>query len=158
MNYRLAVEEDLPQLAELRWNFRTELQPPAGVVVKPSIPKEEFLPACAEFFRQGLRCNQWAFWIAEQDGQVISQVCIQRIHKVPRPNHLHPQMGYITNVYTRPEYRNQGIGAHLMQCACDWAKQEGLDSLVLWPAKGREAFYKRAGFDPSKAVERDMRD
>lgn len=159
MTFRLAVEEDLPQLAELRWAFRTELRPPAGVIpLKPVLPREVFLPACLEFLQRGLASGYWAFWVAEEDGEIISQVCIQKIDKIPRPIDLHPQMGYITNVYTRPAYRNQGIGAKLMTLASDWARSEGLESLVLWPAKGREAFYERAGFNPSHALEQDLQD
>ncbi len=157
MNFRLAVEEDLPQLAELRWDFRTELRPPAGVIpLKTVLPRDVFIPACLKFLQHGLASGNWAFWIAEDAGQIISQVCIQIIAKIPRPIELNPRMGYITNVYTRPAYRNQGIGARLMKLSSDWARREGLESLVLWPAKGREAFYERAGFNPSHALEQDL--
>ena len=159
IQYHLAVEEDLPQLAQLRWDFRSELHPPQGVIPrKPPLPQEVFLQACTDFLRNGLASGCWFFWVAEEDGQIISQVCIQVIAKVPRPNDLNPRMGYVTNVYTRPAYRNQGIGAELMRRTTDWARSVGLESLFLWPAKDREAFYQRAGFNPSHALEIELRD
>lgn len=48
MNYRLAIEQNFPMLAEMRWDFRTEYKPPEG-----ALPKAEFTAAFVEFLRQG---------------------------------------------------------------------------------------------------------
>lgn len=144
MNYRLAVESDLPQLAAHRWDIRTELHG-----IPPGVDRQEFCAACLDFMRAALESGRWAFWIAEQEGTVVANICIQRIAKLPRPGVLRPEFGYITNVYTRPEFRNQGIGAELMRRVQSWGREEGLEMFILWPSKRSGPFYRRAGFIPS---------
>ena len=54
--------------------------------------------------------------------------------------------GYVTNVYTRPAYRNQGIGTQLMSNVTAWAKQQNFENLIVWPSERSVPFYGRAGF------------
>ncbi|HZU87424.1 MAG TPA: GNAT family N-acetyltransferase, partial [Anaerolineaceae bacterium] len=79
-----------------------------------------------------------------------------RVQKIPKLSNLSPEFGYVTNVYTRPEWRGQGIGAQVMEEAKAWAKAAGLEMFVLWPAEGREAFYQRAGFHPDESLQLDF--
>lgn len=149
MIYRLATAADFDSLARLRWDFRAEY-----TADLPPIPWQEFLEAMRVFLGEAFASGMWAVWVAEVDGQVISQAFIQRIRKVPRPAALERYFGYVTNVYTRPAYRNQGVGAALMRHVQDWAKQEQLEMLVLWPSKKAVSFYERAGFiHPTEAME-----
>jgi GNAT superfamily N-acetyltransferase len=147
MQYRLATEDDASALAEMRWDFRTET-----VERPPSIAREEFVAACAAFFRHALDENHWVCWLAEQDGQIASHIFIQRIRKIPNPFRLHGEFGYISNAYTRSAFRNQGIGAALLERVKDWAKQQDLEFLILWPSDTSIAFYERAGFSPEHEI------
>jgi GNAT superfamily N-acetyltransferase len=150
MIIRQATPQDIPVLTRLRWDFRTEHHaPPPG-----SPTWAEFQPVCAAFFERAMHTDRWAFFVAEQDGQIIAQVCLERIEKIPNPRALHPEFGYITNVYTRPPYRNTGLGAQLMAHVQAWAKEQGLEMLLLWPSPRAVPFYQRLGFDFSeKAME-----
>lgn len=149
MIYRPATSADFDQLARLRWDFRSEYTSDP-----PPLSWEEFHAVMTDFLRQAFASGDWTVWVADEDGLVVSQVFIQRIHKVPRPIALQPSFGYVTNVFTRPAYRNQGIGAELMRHVQAWAKAEGLEMLVLWPSKKAVPFYLRAGFHhPTEAME-----
>ncbi len=144
MIYRLAVESDLPTLAGMRWDFRTELHgAPEGAV------RADFVPACADFLREALASGRWAIWIAEEEGHILSHVYIQRVRKVPRPGKLFAEFGYITNVYTLPDYRSRGIGATLLAHVKEWGRREKLEMFILWPSRRAVPFYYRAGFRPS---------
>ena len=143
MIYRLAVESDFAQLAELRWEFRTELHP-----ASPGITRKVFLPVCLTFLQRAYTGGNWAFWVAEEDGRIIANAYVQRILKVPNPNRLDPEFGYITNVFTRPEYRNHGIGARLIRQVQQWGREQRLEMFVLWPSRRSGPFYQRAGFHP----------
>jgi GNAT superfamily N-acetyltransferase len=147
--YRLAGEADLPQLAEMRWDFRTEHE---GIPFELS--KERFLTVCLEFLQRAFKSGRWSFWLADQDGQILTNAFVQRIEKVPSPTHLAREFGYVTNVYTRPAWRRQGIGAGLIQTVQEWAAAQGLEMLVLWPARPSVEFYRRAGFlQPGEEME-----
>lgn len=139
--YRIAAEADLDELAQMRWDFRLEEAPGDTVHGQSS-----FLQTCATFLRQGLREQRWTYWVAEQDRQIVSHIYIQRVPKVPKPNKLDDALGYVTNVYTRPAYRGQGIGTQLMTHVLQWLREHNLESLIVWPSETSAGFYERAGF------------
>ena len=141
ISYRMATEADVDELAQMRWDFRLEEAPGATVHDKTS-----FLDACAAFLRHGLREQRWTYWIAEQGGQIVSHMYIQRVPKVPKPNRIDDALGYVTNVYTCPTYRGQGIGTQLMTHVLAWATEQDLESLIVWPSETSVRFYERAGF------------
>jgi GNAT superfamily N-acetyltransferase len=151
--YRMATEADVDELAQLRWDFRREEAPGATVHDQAT-----FLHACAAFLRQGLREQRWTYWVAQQDSQIVSHIYIQRVPKVPKPNRLDDALGYVTNVYTRPAYRGQGIGTQLLAQVLQWARAQDLESLIVWPSETSVGFYQRAGFrDTSEMLEYELR-
>lgn len=146
MIFRQALPTDFPRLAGMRWAFRTELAPEPP----PLEVKEKFLVAMKDFLEEAHSSGKWGIWVAEEDGLIVSHVYIQRIRKVPRPVNFEAEMGYLTNMYTLPVYRGKGIGAELLRHAVEWARSQRLDMVILWPAKGRQAFYMRGGFGPEQ--------
>jgi GNAT superfamily N-acetyltransferase len=145
--YRIATAADVDELAQMRWDFRLEEAPGATVHDHAS-----FLQACTAFLRQGLREQRWTYWIAQRDSQLVSHIYIQRVPKVPKPNRLDDALGYVTNVYTRPAYRGQGIGTQLMAHMLQWAREQDLESLIVWPSETSVRFYERAGFRGSSEM------
>lgn len=152
--YRSANADELPELAELRWQFRAHLDAAHPKFDPSETAHAEFTAACLEFLREGLAEGRWAFWIAvREDGLILSNAYVYRFPKVPRPGRLRSQMGYVTNVFTRPDWRGQGIGTQLLQHMQTWARENGIERLILWPAEGRQDFYARLGFLPGEALE-----
>jgi len=141
MQYRMATEKDLVQLAELRWDFRGE-----GGTEQPGVNRKVFIEVCSEFLKRGLESGYHTYWIAEQAGEIISQVFIHRVDLVPRPCKIRDQFGYITHNYTRPAYRSKGIGSELMRRVKQWARDEDLELLIVYPSEEAVTFYERAGF------------
>jgi GNAT superfamily N-acetyltransferase len=141
MNYRTGTVEDLTQLAELRWDFRME-----GGDELPAVSKSEFIEACTSFLKRGLESGYHVYWLAEQDGEIVSHIFVHKIELIPRPCKIRDHFGYLTNNYTKPAYRNKGIGSELMQKVKDWAKDEDLELLIVYPSEEAVTFYERAGF------------
>ena len=142
MNYRQATPNDFASLAQMRWDFRTEMltRPlPLGT-------EQAFMPVMLEFLEQAYHNGQWVMWLAEENGVIVSHVYIERIRKVPRPTSFDCEYGYLTNMYTVPAWRGKEVGAELLRHAVEWAREQKLEMIILWPAKGREAFYQRGGF------------
>jgi GNAT superfamily N-acetyltransferase len=90
-------------------------------------------------------------WVAEREGRLVSQIWVQVIHKVPRPGRFegHNRYGYVTNVYTEPDLRGQGIGGRLLERVVQWAREQRLEFLVVWPSEESVRFYERGGFHAS---------
>src|SRR3972149_3003841 len=112
----------------------------------PHVFPKHGLPVMLEFLEQAYHNGQWVMWLAEENGVIVSHVYIERIRKVPRPTSFDCEYGYLTNMYTLPAWRGKEVGAELLRHAVDWAREQKLEMIILWPAKGREAFYQRGGF------------
>ncbi|MFC2078892.1 GNAT family N-acetyltransferase [Candidatus Bipolaricaulota bacterium] len=140
MEYRIARETDLNQLAELRWQFRTDED---GEL--PLHSRSKFTSACETSFREGLSSGTQAYWLAIENDVIVSHVTVQKVPMVPRPCKISDFFGYITNSYTLP---NDGVkGSALMEYLIDWAHAEDLELLIVWPSDRAVPFYRRLGFD-----------
>jgi GNAT superfamily N-acetyltransferase len=138
MDYRLAAVEDIPALAEMRW----ERDPSQST----SINKAEFMQVCQRFLEEAFASERWYIWVAAEGDELISHIYVQFIEKVPRLASFHPCFGYVTNVFTRPAWRGQGVGGKLMETVISWTREEGLEMLVVWPSQESIEFYQRSGF------------
>lgn len=143
MNYRLAAKEDLQQLAVMRWDFQTEDETEI-----PVFEKEVFVEKCAEFLSECFEASDWYFWIAEQNGKVAAHIFAKTIKTIPRPARFENGWCYITNVYTKPEFRGRGIGAELLRKVKTWATEKDFELILLSPSDESDKFYKREGFAP----------
>ncbi len=149
VGYRMATVADTHDLAEMRWDFRTE-----GTTLNADDPekKQAFLDSCAEFLREGLVQGTWHYWVAEKDGEIMAMMFVQVVRKVPKPAILDESFGYLTNVYTRPAHRGQGIGSSLLERVQEWAREKDLEFLITWPSEESKEFYGRAGFTKSASA------
>lgn len=148
MKYRIANERDFPELANMRWDFKMEGRDKEI----PCCNKEEFLKECIDFFKQGFKEKTWTHWIATNGESIISNVSVFHIRKVPKPNRYIDEYGYVTNVYTKPGYRGQGIGSELMDYIKNWAIEKDFEILIVWPSSKAVKFYERKGFNNENDV------
>lgn len=141
--YRLASVDDVAQLADMRWDFTTDGSGRAGEVYKA------FKQHCTTFLTRAIGSGQWAIWVAEaHSNEIVSNIYLQVVEKVPKPERLQNVFVYMTNVYTRPEWRGQGVGGRLLREACAWSRENDLDFVIVWPSEEAVAFYSRQGFQP----------
>ncbi len=92
------------------------------------------------------------YWLAEDEGEIGAQIFVHRIDLVPRPCKVQDQFGYITNNYTKPAYRGQGIGSKLMEYVTQGAKNEDFELLIVYPSEEAVSYYERAGFTSENDV------
>lgn len=147
LRVRLASPEDGLSLAKLRWRFHVE-DHDATAMDDPESFNQRFLA----FWEEAISDGRWRVWVAERGGEIVANVWVFLIDKVPRPVASPATMGYLTNMYTVPEARNQGLGAELLRRVTDWAEERQLELLVVWPSSRSVSFYKRAGFRPNNEV------
>lgn len=106
---------------------------------------ERFVAFAADAFAVG----RWTAWVADHDGLLVSNIWIYRVPKVPSPGRSTRDFGYMTNVYTRPEMRNQGVGSELLRGVTAWAHDVDLELMIVWPSDPSVPWYERHGFMPS---------
>lgn len=138
---RLATLDDVDDLVQMRWEFSEDERNNSIVSF------EEFHKICSEFLIKAINGGDWYIWIAEIEKNIVSHMYLQLIHKVPRPGKSpDPYFGYVTNVYTRPDYRSKGIGTKIHTAMEQWSKEKNVEFLILWPSSESVQFYSRNGF------------
>lgn len=138
---RLATLDDVDDLVQMRWEF-SEDERSNGIV-----SFEAFHKICSEFLINAINGGDWYIWVAEIEKNIVSHMYLQLIHKVPRPGKSpDPYFGYVTNVYTRPDYRSKGIGTKIHRAMEQWSKENNVEFLILWPSSESVQFYSRNGF------------
>ncbi|MEU9987412.1 N-acetyltransferase [Streptomyces sp. NPDC048045] len=140
---RRAEVDDVPALAALRWRFKVE----DGEDDVPQ-DEEEFAAECEQWLRSRM-VGPWRVWVAEAGGRPCGHVFVCLVEKVPSPYPGSDTLGYVTNFYVVPEQRNRGLGKALLDEATDYARAQGLDTLIVWPSERSTALYRRCGFDTS---------
>lgn len=144
---RRAGPGDAERLARLRWEFRAAEDPPVE-------SREAFLERCEPWMRRRLRAagERWHCWVAEPDGRVRGHAWLHLFPKIPNPAEEAETHAYVTNMYVQPDHRGRGLGTALLGVAMTWAREQGVDSAILWPTDESRSLYRRAGFAPSDAV------
>jgi GNAT superfamily N-acetyltransferase len=137
---RRATVSDVPQLAELRRAFTYEDPPDAAVV------RDDFDAAFAKLVSDGIETGRWIVWVADVDGEIVSHAFVGVIDKIPRPTVGFSAIGYLTNVYTRPGFRGQGLGTLVLDAVTTWSRDSDVELLVVWPSEESVPHYERHGF------------
>lgn len=141
VNIRKSTTAELSALAELRWALCSddeETEPP----VDKARFTEQFLKREEELETTGNLIN----YVAEKDAELIGVASLILVSKIPSPCEINGYWGYVTNVYVRPAYRNNGVGEQLLRFVKDQAIVDKCELLVVWPSDRSYPFYKRAGF------------
>lgn len=139
---RQAAPEDAGMLAGMRWDFRIEERPDLAATAD----RDHFLALCAAWMRGEIESGRWVAWVAEVDGGAVAHMWVNVVETIPKPGYLHDRWGYVSNVYTRPAWRNRGVGTVLLARLEGWAREADLELLLLWPSERSVPFYQRAGF------------
>ena len=145
--FRGATEKDFIVLAQMRWDYQFEKES-----VDPIVSESGFLKTCVDFMEAGVASGEWVIWVAEVDGIIISHVFLRVIKMLPKPHKPISSFGNIRNVYTRPEYRGQGVATELIKRVIDYSKNVGLEKLILWPSDVAVGLYQKFGFQVENEI------
>ena len=140
IQYRQAKISDISSLSQMRWDFQ--------IVGRENFLdiKEEFKKSCEEFLENSFKSGNWLHFIAEYQEEIIAHVSLQIVTNIPIPNNLENSWAYLTNAYTKLEFRKKGIGTQLIQNALEWADNNDIHKIILWPRDASIKIYKRFGF------------
>jgi GNAT superfamily N-acetyltransferase len=138
---RLAYEPDVDQLVEMRRDFTWEDPYPDWS------PRAGYDDDCRAFLLDAIAGGRWHIWVAEVDGRIVAHAFVELIDRVPRPIDERAHLAYLTNVYTRPEFRGQGIGARVIRRAQEAAAEADVALMIVWPSDESVEFYEREGFE-----------
>lgn len=137
MVYRKAGLEDAGKLIEIR------KQQLIDEGIEPDINIDEEL---ADFFNQKLADDSLVEWIVEDNGEIIATAAIAFYQFPPTYTNKSGWKGYVTNMYTRDDYRRQGIATLLLDKLVEVAKIRNVKKLWLGASELGRPVYEKFGF------------
>ena len=143
VDVRVASREDRAAVAALR---RAWTEEQAGAPVEDDDFAERF-DAWAEREQ-----DQRITWLGLVDGEPAGMVNLLVFTRMPRPGQDTSRWGYLANCYVRPERRNSGLGARMLEACTSYADEHGFVRIVLSPSERSVPFYARGGFEPATTL------
>src|SRR3954463_2832017 len=139
ITYRLATLEDVEALTALRREFLIE-------VADASESDEAVAPRLRSWFDKKLRRGEFGAVLAQVGGQVIASSGLV-VHEHP-PGIMIPngREAYIMNMYTRPNWRGQGIATTIFRTLLEVAKQKDCSRVALHALPLGRTIYQKEGF------------
>lgn len=140
MEYTFADKKEINQLTELRIAYIREDQKEISADAEAKLKAQ--LPV---YFENHLNKDIFAF--IAKDGKVVAGVVMLLVIEKPaNPHFIHGRTADVLSVYTRPEYRHQGICLNLVKLAQNFATEKQIDKIELKATQDGYSVYKKAGF------------
>ncbi|MCM3163199.1 GNAT family N-acetyltransferase [Metabacillus litoralis] len=137
MNYRRANLNDIELMVELRKKQLVD----EGIEPNINIDKE-----LSVFFRDKLSEGRLIQWLVEDDEEVIACGAVIFYDFPPSYTNKTGKKGYIANMYTKENYRGQGIAKNLLSKLVEDVKLSGISKIWLGASEMGRPVYKKFGF------------
>jgi GNAT superfamily N-acetyltransferase len=102
--------------------------------------------ALKEWFREHLSAGDVHAWIAVDDGRAVGTGGVVVVPRPPYPRNPAGLEAYVTNMYTVPDRRREGIGRRILDEITQHAKSLGVPRLLLHSSEAGRHLYEQAGF------------
>ena len=136
MEYRAATTDDVETLVELR----------KQLVAACGAPAQDVDAELRDYFQKKLAEGSLVEWLAIEDGQAVAAAALVFYDFIPSSANKSGVRGYITNMYTAPAYRKQGVATFLLGKLAEEAKARGVKRLWLHAAEMGRPVYLKSGF------------
>lgn len=144
IQYRRGQLSDLEELVELRILMQSEVNH-INDLSKDRL--DSFKQKCAHYFEEYFNNKNYHCVVALNDQKIIATAGVCFYRKPPSllgdSNGL---VGYVTNVYTRTNFREKGIGTQMMNEIKKLAESLKADKLHLGATEDGAGIYRTVGF------------
>ena len=149
MIIRIADETDYNELALMKWEHGAEDDIDYGEHNLDGADKSGFIKEFVDFLKTH---KKYRIFVAEENSMVVSAMFVYLIPKLPKPNGNAKYIAYLTNVYTKAEYRNKGIGTQILNYIKNDLIDKKCELLFAWPSDNSVAWYERNGFSGDNEI------
>lgn len=139
IRFREATVNDIEALADLRWQMSSEYE-------KGAVTREQYIAAYYESVRDELAQGRYVAWLAEVDGQPVACTVLIWWSMPPNIEELHRRRGYVSSVFTHPDYRRLGLARGLMELLVARARDLHISKLLLNSSSMGRPLYLSMGF------------
>ncbi len=148
MNYRLCTKDDIPLMCRMRKRQLAR----EGIDTRIDLDEDMY-----RFFSDKMADGSLVEWFLEENGEIIATAGILFIEFPPSYNNPTGVRGYVTNMYTAPEYRRKRIATSMLSRLMDEARARSVNRICLRASALGKPVYEKFGFTGSeKWMELDL--
>jgi len=137
MDYRKADANDIQCLVRYRKQ---------QLIDEGALPDTDIDNELSNYFISNISDGSLISWLAVDGGEIVatSGICF---YQLP-PTYSNPtgRVAYVTNMYTLPKYRKQGIASHLLKLVVGEATKLGYKLIRLHASDDGKSIYSKMGF------------
>ena len=137
LKYRRAVREDIPSLMEIRKR---------QLLDEGQVPDTKIDNELLNYFTRQFDHGNLIEWIGEEDGEIKAAAAIAFLEFPPAFSNPSGVKGYITNMYTAPDFRGKGIAAGMLDRLVNEARMRGVSTILLAASRMGAPVYSKYGF------------
>lgn len=108
--------------------------------------EETLIQANRNHFARTLATQEYRSWVAEVDHEIVGCGGLLVFIRQPMVGNLSGKEAYILNIYTLPQWRNQGIARMLLTTIVNIAKEADIRRIWLRAAETVSPLYEKHGF------------
>lgn len=139
VTFRTATVGDIEALADLRWQMSAEYQ-------SDEVTRDEYVAAFREAITDELAHGRYRAWLAEADGHPVACTALIWWPMPPNLDEMHRRRGYVSSVFTHPDYRRRGLARTLMEILIAEARELHITKLLLNTSMMGRPLYESMGF------------
>jgi ribosomal protein S18 acetylase RimI-like enzyme len=143
LNYRKATLKDIDLLTKSRIEVLR-----AANGLSDDADMTEVKHQSYEYYRKALHDSTHTAYLVFNGDRFAGAGGISYYQVMPTFRHPSGNKAYIMNIYTRPEYRRQGIARRMLDILIKDAKARGISFITLEATPMGRPLYEKAGFVP----------
>ncbi|MFW9923440.1 MAG: GNAT family N-acetyltransferase [Candidatus Thorarchaeota archaeon] len=147
ITYRRATIEDIDILIDLRVEFLYE-----ALKVSKDVSNKELRNSLRDYFSKTMPQDEFIAWLAIHEDEIIATSGLSFYTVAPSFANISGRIGYILNMYTKPNWRRKGIGKTLFEKMLFEAKQKGISKLSLHATSDGRPLYEIFGFTTDEGM------
>jgi ribosomal protein S18 acetylase RimI-like enzyme len=121
---------------------RIEMLKEVNGLSEDTVFDKNFIDSTKEYFRSPYQTTM----LAVDNNEVIGCATICYIKVMPTFDHPSGKRAHIMNVYTRNNYRRQGVAFRMMKMLIEEAKRKGISEISLDATELGRPLYEKCGF------------
>ena len=141
ITYRIATIDDLELLTRTRVDFFADIHKDIT-----DGEKADIYAYSKAYFEETLGNGTFAAYLAFDEEVLVATSGVNFYKTPPNPKNTSGKMAYISNMYTKPEYRDRGITTHLFDLTAAEARGRGCGKAVLHATEIGRTIYEKYGF------------
>jgi GNAT superfamily N-acetyltransferase len=111
-----------------------------------NVSRGEYIAVYSETVRNQLAQGSYLAWLAEADGAPVACTVLIWWPMPPTLEEMRRRRGYVSSVYTHPDFRRMGLARALMDMLIDAAHELGVSKLLLSASTMGRPLYLSMGF------------